>query len=322
MTKRIWPENKSGTPSNEAEAQLLLHAEKHFAMRKVSLENQYASSLVNLLNHGIVSGDRTGTGTLRQQNQYFFLDVSNDILPSIRGKQIYNKKIMYEALWMFQGLTNTKYLRDNGVRYWDKWADENGELGPIYGKQMRDFNGIDQLSEMVGMIRKNPEGRRIMMTLWNPSDLKSQRLPPCHLLYQICVNQDENGIPYMDMHVTQRSGDSFLGIPFDFVLFTAFFRIISEVVGLACNHIHYTIADYHMYLNHEIAVRKYIDNVAADPLGILQITALPKLIIPQPLENIGNNIDDRIAWLVQNPAERLKITDYVSYPHIPAEIAV
>jgi thymidylate synthase len=324
----LWP--NTGQLPSEAEMHFLQLGAMQNSMRHVPLDHQFAASLINLLNNGTPSGDRTGTGTLRHQSQYFYLDVSDNKIPALIGKKIHIEKIVIEAIWMFLGRTDIQFLNDRGVNYWNDWATPEGQLGPIYGHQMRNFAGIDQLTQLIDMIQKNPESRRLLMTLWNPVDLPQQKLPPCHLLYQVCVFQDpENGIPVMDLHVTQRSGDSFLGIPYDFVLFTTFFRIISEAVGLAMNGIHYTVADYHMYVNHEEAVRRYIENVIMDPKGIMH-SDQPTMKIRQTLFKAGWTIDDLVNYLDtmeddeagKRKFTNIEISDYVSYPHIGAKIAV
>jgi thymidylate synthase len=324
MTRQtiLWPVKGRGDGISEAESNLLSLGADQFKVRTVSLENQFAASLVNLLNYGTPSGDRTGTGTLRHQSQYFHLDVSGDRLPALRGKLVHIDKIVVEALWMFLGLTNIKFLNERGVNYWNDWADPTGELGPIYGHQMRSFAGIDQLKALIDAIKSDPDSRRLLMTLWNPADLPKMRLPPCHLLYQICVYQcGETGRTAMDMHVTQRSGDAFLGIPYDFVLFTTFFKIISMAVNLPMKSIHYTVADYHMYVNHEAAVRRYIDNVVLDPLDLLG-APMPTMAIGSPEGSAAWGVDEWLGWVLEDHAKRITVSGYKAYPHIGAKIAV
>jgi thymidylate synthase len=300
---------------------LIQQSDRYDTLFQENFEAQYAASLVNLLNYGRPSADRTGTGTIKVQGQHFRLDVREGALPMLNGKKIHGEKIFIEAFWMMKGRTDLQFLHERNVHYWDDWADENGQLGPIYGKQMRDFGGKDQFSDLINSIRNNPDSRRHMMSLWNPTELHLQKLPPCHLMYQVGVYLDqETDAPMMDMHVTQRSGDSFLGIPYDFVLFTMFFRAISEMVGIPCGHIHYQIADYHMYLNHEEAVRKYLDNWVNDPERL--IGRKTSLFIAPSYTRRDFEVDHWLDDMLENGLQDLKIYDYKSYPHIPAKIAV
>jgi len=281
-------------------------------------ELQYAAGLSNILERGTLSTDRTGTGTLRIQNQKFVIDMSNDLFPILRGKKIFTDKIITEALWMLRGETNTKFLVDRGVNYWNQWANVDGELGPIYGKQMRNFGEIDQLRTVLKQLKDSPDSRRILMTLWNPTELHLQKLPPCHLLYQLCVTTDKNGEDMLDMHVTQRSGDSFLGVPYDFVLFGVFMKVISKLSGIRCNKMHYVINDFHMYLNHEVQVRQYLDNVAENKDFV--INGLSWLHVEHEVP-ANKDIDIYLDNLVARP-DFFVINNYNSYPHIKAEIAV
>lgn len=294
------------------------YLESSSVMDNLSFEMQYAISLKNILYNGNLSGDRTGTGTLRIQGQKFVLDVSGNKIPALRAKKIFNEKILAESLWMFMGKTDLEFLHKYGVNYWNDWADENGQLGPIYGTQMRDFNGIDQLSKLIDTIKTNPDSRRIIVSLWNPNDLPKMSLEPCHVLYQICVYKDKKGVKKMDMHVTQRSADSFLGVPYDFILFTGMFRMISQVVDIPVNKIHYTCNDYHMYLNHKDAVNKYLENFYENKNGIIDNDTF------MTMEKVEKNIklDDYLKSMDDNLMKNINIVDYESYPHIKAKIAV
>jgi thymidylate synthase len=320
----LWPIKESTHKRGDEVTNLLLKfARKDKELRVEPFEIQYAASLVNLLNNGTLSGDRTGTGTKRIQSQYFCLDVSDGKLPALRGKKIFNKKIITEAIWMFLGHTNTKFLKDFGVKYWDKWADPEGELGPIYGKQMRNFAGVDQLRDIIEAIRSNPDSRRLLMTLWNPAEIHLQKLPPCHLLYQVCVfRKGDTDEIVMDMHVTQRSGDAFLGVPYDFILFTCFFRIIAELVGLPCNKIHYTTNDYHMYLNHENAVIEYLENITSSFTHNSVINGETTLEIKPSVLRDDQDIDKWLEYVCENKMSDFIIHGYDSFPHIQAPIAV
>jgi thymidylate synthase len=313
--------NLKWSPDHKMAKHLIAESDRYASFFKEPFEVQYAASLANLLNHGRPSADRTGTGTIKVQGQHFKLDVRDNALPILRGKKVHAEKIFIEAFWMMKGRTDLQFLHERNVHYWDDWADENGQLGPIYGKQMRDFGGADQFAGIVNSIRTNPDSRRHMMSLWNPTELHLQRLPPCHLMYQVGVYMDlETNEPMMDMHVTQRSGDSFLGIPYDFVLFTMFFRAISEMVSIPCGCIHYTIADYHMYLNHEEAVRKYLDNFTNDPERL--IGEKTSLFISPSYTRRDFEVDNWLDDMLENSLSELRVYDYRSYPHIPAKIAV
>lgn len=231
----------------------------------VPFEQQYAESLYNLYhlatNHPEqLQGDRTGTGTWKITEQQFSFDLLLEPLPILHCKKVNFNSALIEMLWIMSGNTNTKYLKDNGVNYWDEWADENGDLGEVYGHQMRNFNGTDQLADLIDGLLNNFTSRRHIINLWNPSRLKFMKLPACHYLYQFVTYTAADGSKYADLVVHQRSGDSFLGIPYDFLLFTIFGKMIARYCGFTLRNLNISVADYHIYSNHVDAVKKYLYN--------------------------------------------------------------
>lgn len=227
-------------------------------------ETQYALSLLNILDNGTLSKDRTGVGTKRIQSEKITIDLTKEF-PALLGKKVAPRGALVEMLWIMLGRTDVEFLKEHGVNYWDSWVREDGSLGPIYGKQMRDFGGVDQLKDVVKQIVENPDSRRHMVSLWNPIDLKDQALECCHHDYQICSFIDHDGVRKLDLHIKQRSADCFLGVPYDFMLFAYYLHIVSLFTEIPVNKIHITMSDYHMYLNHEPAVRLYLNNYFNDP---------------------------------------------------------
>lgn len=247
--------------------------------RNLPFEEQYALSLLNLLENGTVSKDRTGVGTKRIQSQQIHVNMKKGF-PILRGKKMNFTNALIEMIWIMSGKTDHKFLKDNGVNYWDSWVKEDGTFGPIYGKQMRDFLGIDQLADVLNVLTSNPDSRRIMVSLWNPLDLPDMSLPPCHHDYQICSFIDNDGIRKLDLHVKQRSADCFLGVPYDLNIFANYFELISTVVEIPVNFIHITMSDFHMYLNHEEQIRKYLTNYFHDEKGIIAHKIMPESTLP------------------------------------------
>lgn len=235
--------------------------------KTMSFEEQYSKQIEHCLFNGIKSEDRTGTGTLRVQHAYFDINAA-DGLPRLIGKRINYKSALVEICWMLAGYTNTQYLKRNGVNYWDEWASEDGSLGPIYGKQMVDFNGVNQIQECINKLRTNPDSRQIIMSLWNPAELAEMKLPPCHAFYQF-TSVETRGYRTLHMHVYQRSADSFLGVPYDALLFTFLLQFVAIATKMRVGHIHYTCGDFHIYDNHINQVATYIRNVKADLNGFM-----------------------------------------------------
>ncbi len=207
---------------------------------------QYLDLLQDIIDNGADKGDRTGTGTRSVFGRSMRFDLSKGF-PLVTTKKCHLKSIIHELLWFIKGDTNIKYLKDNGVSIWDEWADENGDLGPVYGAQWRNWNaeGIDQLAEVIDTIKKNPNSRRIIMTAWNPSQVNKMALPPCHCFVQFYV---ANGKLSCILH--QRSCDTFLGVPFNIASYALFTMMLAQVCGLKPGEFIHNLGDTHLYNNH------------------------------------------------------------------------
>ena len=216
---------------------------------------QYHQALKNILETGEPSSDRTGTGTIScfgQQNRYCLADG----FPLMTTKRLHLKSIVHELLWFLSGDTNIKYLKENGVSIWNEWADENGDLGPVYGHQLRNFNSqsIDQLKAVISSVRDDRDSRRHVISLWNPAQTDEMALPPCYLYFQFFVTHTNR----VNMFVVQRSGDMFLGIPYDIALFSQILLYVAEQAGKLPGKIDLQIVDAHIYLNQFGAVNRYL----------------------------------------------------------------
>jgi thymidylate synthase len=262
---------------------------------------QYLVLLQRILNEGVDRDDRTGTGTRAVFGHQMRFDLS-DGFPLLTTKKLHIKSIVHELLWFISGDTNIRYLQKNGVSIWDDWADENGDLGPVYGKQWRhwetpDGRKIDQLADLIEMIKTNPNSRRLILTAWNPADVPSMALPPCHCLFQFQV---ANG--RLSCQLYQRSADCFLGVPFNIASYALLTHMIAAICGLKAGEFIHTFGDAHLYTNHFEQARIQLAR---------QPTALPNLLI----RNVPERIDDFRY-------EDFEIVDYVAAPHIAAPIAV
>src|SRR5712672_907581 len=210
---------------------------------------QYLDLLKDILNNGARKTDRTGTGTLSVFGRQLRFDLA-DGFPLVTTKKLHLKSIVHELLWFLKGETNIKYLNDNGVRIWDEWADERGDLGPVYGSQWRswptqDGGTIDQIANVVAMIRKNPDSRRLIVTAWNPAEVDKMALPPCHCLFQFYVAQGR-----LSCQLYQRSADTFLGVPFNIASYALLTLMVAQVTGLKPGEFVHTFGDAHLYTNH------------------------------------------------------------------------
>jgi thymidylate synthase len=212
-------------------------------------ERQYLELLADIMARGARRGDRTGTGTLGVFGRQMRFDLA-DGFPLLTTKRLHLKSIVLELIWFMSGRTNVRWLQDRGCTIWDEWADEDGELGPVYGKQWRswatpDGGTIDQLADVVRSIRDNPESRRHIVTAWNPADVKDMALPPCHCLFQFHVADGR-----LSCQLYQRSADVFLGVPFNIASYALLTHMIAQVVGLEPGEFIHTLGDAHLYLNH------------------------------------------------------------------------
>ena len=262
---------------------------------------QYLDLLERVLETGVDRGDRTGVGTRAVFGHQMRFNLANGF-PLLTTKKLHIRSIIHELLWFVSGNTNIRYLQQNGVTIWDEWADENGELGPVYGKQWRhwqtyDGREIDQLAELVGMIKTNPDSRRLMLTAWNPADVSKMALPPCHCLFQFHV---ANGC--LSCQLYQRSADIFLGVPFNIASYALLTHMIARICGLQVDEFVHVIGDAHLYNNHFDQAR---EQISRKPGG------LPQLLIHRTPESIdGFRFED------------FEIIGYDAQSHIAAPIAV
>lgn len=262
---------------------------------------QYLDLLDRILTTGVEKPDRTGTGTLSVFGNQMRFDLK-DGFPLLTTKKLHLKSIIYELLWFLRGDTNIKFLKDHGVSIWDEWADENGDLGPIYGKQWRawkDYRGgtIDQISQAVDLIKHHPESRRIVVSAWNVADLPEMALSPCHCLFQFYV---ANG--RLSLQLYQRSADTFLGVPFNIASYALLLMMMAQVCGLEPGEFVHTTGDTHLYLNHLDQAR-------------LQLTREPR---PLPKMHINPEVKDIFSFRYED----FELTDYNPWPHISAKVSV
>ncbi len=262
---------------------------------------QYLDLLARVLDSGVDRDDRTGTGTRAVFGHQMRFDLAAGF-PLLTTKKLHIRSIIHELLWFVSGDTNIRYLQDNGVSIWDEWADDNGDLGPVYGKQWRhwqtpDGREIDQLAELISMIKTNPESRRLMLTAWNPADVPHMALPPCHCLFQFHVAKGR-----LSCQLYQRSADIFLGVPFNIASYALLTHMIARICGLKPGEFVHVLGDAHLYSNHFDQAREQLSRTPG---------ALPQLVIHRTPDNIdGFHFDD------------FEITGYDAQPHIAAPIAV
>ncbi|BEV44923.1 thymidylate synthase [Afipia carboxidovorans] len=263
--------------------------------------HQYQDLLEHILSDGAEKHDRTGTGTLSVFGHQMRFDLAAGF-PMLTTKKLPFKAIVHELLWFLAGDTNVRYLQNNGVSIWDEWADANGDLGPVYGKQWRswqapDGRSIDQITNLVQMIRTNPDSRRLIVTAWNPADVEQMALPPCHCLFQFYV---ANG--RLSCQLYQRSADVFLGVPFNIASYALLTMMIAQVTDLAPGHFVHTFGDAHLYSNHLDQAR-------------LQLTRAPRAL---PTLRINPAVRDIFGFRYED----FKLENYDPHPHIKAEVAV
>lgn len=216
---------------------------------------QYLDLLQHVLDHGSKKDDRTGTGTLSVFGYQMRFNLQEGF-PLLTTKKVHTKSIIHELLWFLKGETNIKYLKDNGVSIWDEWADKDGNLGPVYGAQWRSWQGadgktVDQITNVIEMIKKNPNSRRLIVSAWNVPFIDKMALPPCHCLFQFYVADDPRvGRPALSCQLYQRSADIFLGVPFNIASYSLLTHMIAQVTGLQVGDFVHTLGDAHLYLNH------------------------------------------------------------------------
>lgn len=270
---------------------------------KLNLERQYAESLKKVIAEGVRSKNRTGIDTFAIQHQYFLIENVSQNFPILRGKKMYPKMALKELAWMMNGRTDVKWLEDRGVKYWKEWANAEGTIGKSYGHQFRSQGGTDPLqADILNTIINNPESRRIILNLWNHSEINEMSLPPCVYDYHFaCVLDPNQSQAYnVDLHVKQRSADSFLGVPYDFMFVGWFLEIIcylasqfSVEYNFYARDIHYTCDDFHIYENHTDQVAQYLSNVKDNHGGVIDIPSKALLadIRPKSLDNYLSRID-------------------------------
>ena len=262
---------------------------------------QYLDLLQHVLDHGILKEDRTGTGTHSVFGYQMRFDLQNGF-PLLTTKKLHLKSIIHELLWFLKGDTNVKYLQANGVRIWNEWADENGDLGHIYGYQWRswpDYDGghIDQIKEAIDTIQNNPDSRRIIVSAWNVADLPQMNLPPCHAFFQFYVANGK-----LSLQLYQRSADIFLGVPFNIASYALLLLMVAQVTGLEAGDFVHTLGDAHIYNNHIEQVR---EQLSREP------RALPTM-----------KLNPNVKSIFDFKYEDFELTDYNPHPHIAGKVAV
>jgi thymidylate synthase len=261
---------------------------------------QYLDLMRKVLDDGLRKDDRTGTGTLSIFGHQMRFDLE-DGFPLVTTKRLHLKSIVHELLWFLKGDTNIAYLKENGVRIWDEWADENGDLGPVYGQQWRSWPGpdgpIDQIANLVEQIRTTPHSRRLIVTAWNPAEIEAMALPPCHCLFQFYVLDGR-----LSCQLYQRSADIFLGVPFNIASYALLTQMVAQVTGYRPGEFIHTLGDAHLYLNH------------IEPAE-MQLARTPK---PLPRMALNPEITDLFAFRFED----FVLSGYEAHPHIPAAVAV
>ena len=262
---------------------------------------QYLDLMKYVRESGTEKGDRTGTGTLSVFGYQMRFNLEEGF-PLVTTKKVHLKSIIYELLWFLKGSTNIDYLNEHGVSIWDEWADERGELGPVYGAQWRswptqDGSSIDQISEVINQIKANPDSRRLIVSAWNVSQINSMALPPCHAMFQFYVADGK-----LSCQLYQRSADIFLGVPFNIASYALLVLMMAKVTGLKPGEFVHTLGDAHLYLNHLDQVDEQLKR---------QPFPLPKMSITKDIKNV-----------LDIEYEDFSLEDYESHPHISAPIAV
>ncbi|MDY0073983.1 MAG: thymidylate synthase [Thauera sp.] len=262
---------------------------------------QYLQLMQHVLDHGSRKEDRTGTGTLSVFGWQMRFPLQAGF-PLLTTKKLHLRSIIHELLWFLQGDTNIAYLKENGVSIWDEWADADGELGPVYGKQWRrweaaDGRRIDQISQLIDGLRRNPDSRRHLVAAWNPGEVEQMALPPCHALFQFYVADG-----CLSCQLYQRSADIFLGVPFNIASYALFTHMVAQVCALEVGDFIWTGGDCHLYLNHLEQAR----------------TQLARSTFPPPQLHINPAVNDIFAFRFED----FRIDGYEAHPHIKAEVAV
>ncbi len=263
--------------------------------------NQYEDLLTDVYNNGILKTDRTGVGTKSVFGRQMRFNLK-DGFPLITTKKVHLKSIIYELLWFLRGETNIKFLNENGINIWNEWADENGELGPIYGSQWRSWSGadgevIDQIKQVVKTLKENPDSRRMIVSAWNVPEIPKMALPPCHLLFQFYVSNGE-----LSCLMYQRSADMFLGVPFNIASYALLTMMIAQVCDLGLGDFVHCLGDTHIYLNHLDQVKLQLSRESRPQ---------PQMVLNKEIKNVFQfNYGD------------FKLVNYHPHPSIKADIAI
>ena len=262
---------------------------------------QYLDLMRTILDEGHYKADRTGTGTYSIFGYQMRFDLQKGF-PLLTTKKLHLRSIIYELLWFLNGDTNIKYLHDHGVSIWDEWADENGDLGPVYGKQWRSWEApdgrvIDQITSLIEQIKRNPDSRRLIVSAWNPADVDQMALPPCHTMFQFYVSNGE-----LSCQLYQRSADVFLGVPFNIASYALLTMMVAQVCGLKAKDFVHTFGDAHIYSNHVEQAK-------------LQLSREPR---PLPQMRINPAVDSIFGFQYED----FTLENYDPHPHIKAEVAV
>jgi thymidylate synthase len=262
---------------------------------------QYLDLMEHILRDGVEKHDRTGTGTRSVFGYQMRFDLAEGF-PLVTTKKVHLKSIIHELLWFLAGDTNVRYLQEHGVRIWDEWADQNGDLGPVYGSQWRswpapDGGTIDQIANVVGMIRRNPDSRRLIVSAWNPAEVDKMALPPCHCLFQFYVAEGK-----LSCQLYQRSADVFLGVPFNIASYALLTMMVAQVTGLKAGEFIHTFGDAHLYSNHFEQAH-------------LQLSRAPRAL---PVMKLNGAVKDLFAFRYED----FVLEGYEPHPHIKAEVAV
>jgi thymidylate synthase len=270
-----------------------------------ALEQPYLDLLADILANGTSREDRTGTGTLSVFGRQMRFDL-RDGFPLLTTKKLHLKSIIYELLWFLRGDTNVRWLQERGVKIWDEWADSTGELGPVYGKQWRswaapDGRVVDQIANLVHAIRTNPNSRRLIVSAWNPAEVESMALPPCHCLFQFYVTPDAHGPGRLSCQLYQRSGDAFLGVPFNIASYALLTLMTAQVTGLEPGEFVHTLGDAHLYSNHLDQAREQLQR---------KPFAAPAMRIAPRTDLFAFEYEDFV------------LEAYQAHPHIKAQVAV
>jgi thymidylate synthase len=267
---------------------------------------QYLDLLDHVMTNGSDRGDRTGTGTRSVFGHQMRFDLSEGF-PVLTTKKLHLRSIIHELLWFLKGDTNIAYLQENGVRIWDEWADESGELGPVYGRQWRSFPApdgreVDQIAELVHGLRGDPHSRRHLVVAWNPGEVNRMALPPCHCLFQFFVHEPDSDRPGLSCQLYQRSADLFLGVPFNVASYALLTMMLAQVCGYEAREFVHTFGDLHLYKNHLDQAKE-------------QLTRAPR-----PLPKMW--INPKVRELDDFTFDDFRLENYDPHPHIKAEVSV